>query len=143
LRSRDFIECLRKKKIVPFRQAKTLAGKEIKAAEEDLAEARDRFDHRRYKYATIIGYYAVFHSARSLVYSRGYRERSHQCLAVALRALFVDSGLLPERYVSMLQDTMSLREDADYMGAFSEKGAALSISCAEAFVAAAKTLLER
>jgi len=74
-------------------------------------------------------------------YSKGYRERSHYCLAVALEALFVDEGLLKSRYVRMFQDTMALREDADYSGSFSKEGASMSISNAEEFIGVAGDLV--
>jgi uncharacterized protein (UPF0332 family) len=119
-----------------------LANKELLAAEEDLAEARDRFSHGKYKYATINAYYAIFHAARALFYSKGYRERSHFCLAVALEVLFVDEGLLKSRYVRMLQDTMALREDADYSGSFSKEGASMSISNAGEFIGVARNLIK-
>lgn len=118
-----------------------MANKELMAAEEDLAEARDRSCHGKYKYATINAYYAIFHAARALIYSKGYRERSHFCLAVALEALFVDESLLAGRYVRMLQDTMALREDADYSGSFSKEGASISISNAGEFIGAARNLV--
>jgi uncharacterized protein (UPF0332 family) len=111
------------------------------AAEEDLAEARDRFVHEKTKYATINAYCAIFHAARALIYSKGYRERSHYCLAVALEALFVDEGLLKSRYVRMFQDTMALREDANYSGSFSKEGASMSISNAEEFIGVAGDLV--
>lgn len=38
-------------------------------------------------------YYSVFHSARALLYVRNYRERSHHCLIVAIRALYVSEKL--------------------------------------------------
>jgi len=136
-----FDKCLKDRKIIPFPRARRLAKKEFAAAEEDLAEAKDRFDKLRYKYATINAYYSIFHAARALVYSKGYRERSHYCLAVALEALFVDKGLLAGRHVRILQETMALREDADYSGSFSKDGAAASISNAREFIGAAKRLL--
>jgi uncharacterized protein (UPF0332 family) len=36
----------------------------------------------------------MFHAARALVYSRGYGEKSHYCLSVALRALVIEEGRL-------------------------------------------------
>lgn len=137
-----FNECLKSRKIIPFPRAKRLAKKELTAATEDLAEARDRFGHEKYKYATINAYYAVFHAARALIYSKGYRERSHFCLAVALDALFVDKGLLKGRYVRILRDTMALREDADYGGSFSKEGAVMGISNAGEFIGAARRLIK-
>lgn len=137
-----FEKCLKDRKIILFPRAKRLAKKELAAAEEDLAEAKDRFEKLRYKYATINAYYAIFHAARALIYSKGYRERSHYCLAVALEALFVDKGLFKGRYVRMLRDTMALRESADYGGAFSKEGASTSISNAEEFFRAAENLVQ-
>jgi uncharacterized protein (UPF0332 family) len=137
-----FDKCLKDRKIIPFPRARRLAKKEFAAAEEDLAEAKDRFDNLRYKYATINAYYSIFHAARALVYSKGYRERSHYCLAVALEALFVDKGLLAGRHVGILQETMALREDADYSGSFSKEGASTSISNTEEFFRVAKNLVQ-
>jgi uncharacterized protein (UPF0332 family) len=137
-----FEKCLKDRKIIPFPRAKRLALKELAAAEEDLAEARDRSCHGKYKYATINAYYAIFHAARALIYSKGYRERSHFCLAVALDAVFVDKGLLKGRYVRILQDTMALREDADYGGSFSKEGAFISISNAGEFIRTARNLVK-
>jgi len=37
-----FKECLKNRKIIPFPQAKGFVQKELAAAEEDLAEAKDR-----------------------------------------------------------------------------------------------------
>ncbi|OGD23963.1 MAG: hypothetical protein A2Y69_05400 [Candidatus Aminicenantes bacterium RBG_13_59_9] len=139
--NRAFNECLRNRKIIPFPRAKRLANKELRAAEEDLAEARDRFVHGKYKYGTINAYYAVFHAARALIYSKGYRERSHYCLAVALEALFVGESLLAGRYVRIFQDTMALREDADYGCSYSKEGASISISNAEEFIGVAGDLV--
>ena len=136
-----FEKCLKDRKIIRFPRAKRLATKELAAAEEDLAEAKDRFNCDKYKYATINAYYAIFHAARALIYSKGIRERSHYCLAVALEALFVDAGLLGRRYVRILQDTMALREDADYGGMFSKEGASMSISNAEEFIGATRDLV--
>jgi len=142
-RSRNpaFEECLRNRRIVYFIQAKKLVPREISAAEDDLDEARDRFAHTRFKYATINSYYAVFHAARALLYSRGYRERSHNCLGIALEALFADQGLLDRRFVGIFRGSMALRENADYSGSFSREGAARSISNAKEFVSAAGAIL--
>jgi uncharacterized protein (UPF0332 family) len=139
--NRVFEDCLRSGKLIPFPRAKRLAKKELAAAAEDLAEARDRFVHAKYKYATINAYYAVFHAARALLYSKGYRERSHYCLAVALEALFVDGGGLERRYVVLLKSTMALREKADYAGSFSEEGASMSVLNAGEFIETARELL--
>ena len=136
-----FKEALEKKKIFHFSKAKNLVDKELRIAGDDLAEARDRFKHERYKYATINAYYAIFHAARALLFSKGYRERSHYALYIAVEALFVEAGILEKRYAHILKNSMSLREDADYGGEFSKDGASLSIKNAEEFIKKSKEIL--
>lgn len=114
--NRAFSKCLEDRKIFPAPNAKSLVRKELNAAEQDLAEALDRLGNRRYKYAIINAYYATFHSAGALLYSKGFSERSHFCLSVAIEALFVETGRLEARFVRNLNDLMSMREEADYAG---------------------------
>lgn len=142
-RNLDFEECLRNRKIIFFPRAKRLVPKEMTAAREDLDEARDRLGHGKFKYATINSYYAVFHAARALLYSRGYRERSHACLVVALEALFVERGLMEIRFARIFRESMALRENADYTGSFSRAAAEQSLANGEAFISAARQLLGR
>jgi len=40
--------------------------------------------------AEIAAYNAIFHAARALLFSKGYVERSHVCLIIALRHLYRD-----------------------------------------------------
>jgi uncharacterized protein (UPF0332 family) len=136
-----FNKCLKNRKIIPSSRAKRLVKKEISAAKDDLAEAKDRIKNCRYKYAIINSYYSTFHSARALLYSKGYRERSHHCLAVALTALFVEKRKMGNRFIRIFKNIMSLRESADYSCSFSEESAILSVSYAQEFLAMAKTLL--
>ena len=75
------------------------------------------------------------------MFSKGYRERSHYALYIAIEALFVEPGVLEKRYSHILKDSMSLREDADYSGEFSKDGASLSINNAEEFIKRAKEIL--
>lgn len=138
-----FRECLKNRKIISFPRAKGLIKKEVAAAEEDLIEAKDRFQNSRYKYATINSYYAIFHAARALLYSRGYRERSHHCLSIALEALFVERGLMENRFTRIFKNNMVLRESADYGDRFSRESASLSILNAEEFVKMASILLRK
>lgn len=138
-----FKEALEKRRILPYPGAKELVQKEMRMAADDLAEAVDRFNSERYKYATINAYYSIFHSARALLYSKGYREKSHFALYIAIEALFVETGSLEKRYSRLLTDTMALREEADYSGNFSKEGASLSIDNAKDFIKTAKKLLSK
>ncbi len=137
----EFKKALDKKRILRFSRAKELVGKELQAAHDDLAEAEDRFRNERYKYATVTAYYSMFHTARALLYSEGFREKSHYWLVVALQALFVDKGLLDESLAESFHDAMVLREDADYHGNFSKEGAEMTLASARAFLEKARLIL--
>ncbi|OGL45930.1 MAG: hypothetical protein A2149_01235 [Candidatus Schekmanbacteria bacterium RBG_16_38_11] len=83
----------------------------------------------------------MFHAARALIYSKGYREKSHYYLLVALQALFVDEGLLEEELTKDFHTAMVLREGADYHGEFSKEGAESSIESATKFLQKAEAIL--
>jgi len=140
--NQEFEQCLESKKIIAFSKGKELVRKELSIAKSDLAEARDGLGNQKYKWSTIQGYYAMFHAARALVYSRGYREKSHYCLTIAIRALFVDEGLMEVQSVRDFLNAMNLREAADYEAEFSESGARAVISAAERFIEKAAAVLD-
>jgi uncharacterized protein (UPF0332 family) len=140
--SRDFKACLDKKKLYRSDAAKALAEKEFKSASDDLADAQISLSQRRFKWATIQAYYAMFHAARALLYSRGYRERGHFCVMTGIEHLFGESRLIELKWVRALRNAMSLREDADYSDAFSPDGAEASIENAKGFLQEAKRILE-
>ena len=137
----DFNQCLENKKITAFPRGKELVNKELSMARSDLSDAKAGFDNQRYKWSTIQSYYAMFHAARALIYSRGYREKSHYCLAIAVRALFVDEGLLKAQSVRDFLNAMNLREAADYEAEFSQSGAKAVIASAERFIEKAMVIL--
>jgi len=112
----EFQKALEKKRISLFSKGKALTTKELEAAKDDLNEAKDRLKNKKYKYATITAYYSMFHAARALIYSKGYREKSHYYLLVALQALFVDKGLIEDELAKDFHTAMVLRESADYHG---------------------------
>ena len=139
--NQDFKQCLENKKILPFERGKELVKKELSIGESDLLDAKAGFAEKRYKWSTIQAYYAMFHATRALVYSKGYREKSHYCLSVALRALFVEEGKLDAQAGRDFLNAMNLREAADYEAEFSEAGATAVIAAAEKFIGKAKNLL--
>lgn len=138
--SDEFQNCIKRKKIIKFEKAKEFVRNELDLAESDLNYAKDSLKEENYKWATIQTYYSMFHSARALIYSKGYRERSHYCLIIAIRALFVEKGLLDHSLVEALQLGKTLRENADYYGEFSKEAATQMIEDTEEFLEVAKNL---
>jgi uncharacterized protein (UPF0332 family) len=54
----------------------------------DLQDAQDSVQNNKFKWATIQGYYSMFHTMRALLFSKDYREKSHYALLLAIRELF-------------------------------------------------------
>jgi len=137
----EFKQCLESKKIIPFARGKELVKKEISIAQSDLSDAKAGFDNQRYKWSTIQAYYAMFHASRAVIYSQGYREKSHYCHAVALRVLFVDEGKMDAQTVRDFFNAMNLRQAADYEAEFSQSGAKAVIASAGRFIGKAMAIL--
>ena len=139
--NQEFKQCLESKKIVPLVRGKSLIKKELSVAVSDLSDAKAGYENERYKWSTIQAYYAMFHAARALIYSRGYREKSHYCLAIALRALFVDEGTMDAKLARDFLNAMNLRQAADYEAEFSQSGAKAVIASAEQLIEKATSIL--
>jgi len=136
-----FNNCLDRKQIFKDSSAKGFVFKEIEAADNDLIRARSSLEAEDFKWATVQSYYAGFHAARALLFSRGFRERSHYCLIQAIRFLFVDEGKLDARLLNHFGKIKALREKADYDLEFSLAGAEESLRVAEDFQKRAKELI--
>lgn len=139
--NQEFKQCLESRKIITFLKGKELSGKELSVARSDLLDAKAGYENQRYKWSTIQGYYAMFHAAKALIYSRGYREKSHYCLSVALRTLFIEEGKLDAQAGRDFLNAMNLREAADYEAEFSMDGARAVIASAERFIEKAVAIL--
>jgi len=59
---------------------------------------------------------------------------------VAIRALYVDEGLLSYRLIESFQLAKTLRENADYYGDFSKEAAAQVLEDAQGFLETARKL---
>jgi uncharacterized protein (UPF0332 family) len=139
---KDFEDCLKRSKIVKFTVARKLVQRELGTALEDLKTAQESLKRGNGKWTTIQAYYAMFHTARALLYSRGYREKSHYCLIVAIKSLFVESGDLDVRFVEAFQTAKVLRENADYENEFSMESAMELVEKSVQFLARANVILK-
>jgi len=88
--------------------------KEMRAARIDLATAEDNLSRGYVKWASVQAYYSMFHSAKAMVLSKGYREKSHWCLLIAVRELLVETEEIDEELADDLELAMGVRHDADY-----------------------------
>lgn len=127
----EFEKCLKKNNLRISSDVKRLVHKELKLAKSDLSEAEAGLKRESYKWSTIQSYYVMFHAARSLLFAKGYREKSHYCLRIAIEVLYVEPGDIPRRMIDALEVAKELRENADYEGHFSEVGARKLVASAE------------
>ena len=84
----------------------------------------------------------MFHAARALLYAKGYREKSHYCLIVALKMLFVSEKMLDITLVEAIQTAKVLRENADYENEFSADSAELLVKKAKGLLTLSKKLVK-
>lgn len=141
--SQEFKDCLKRKKIQEFSRGKALVDKELKTADQDLNSAKDSLKANNYKWATVQAYYAMFHSARALLYVENFREKSHFCLITAIRALYVDKKLLPNSLIENLQKAKILRENADYYDDWAESSAKSLLKAAEQLIEISNKLISQ
>ncbi|MBU2102768.1 MAG: HEPN domain-containing protein [Candidatus Omnitrophica bacterium] len=137
----EYDDCLKRGKIKPFSRGPALLSKEIEAAESDLKRAQKTYSESDYKWATIQVYYSMFHSARSLLYAKNYREHSHYCLIAAIKTLYVEVKMIPAHILEGFQQAKDLREEADYYNRWSQAGCEKLIKLAEEFLAIAKKMV--
>jgi uncharacterized protein (UPF0332 family) len=141
LRIREFDECLKRNKIVKFPKAPRFVKKELLSAAEDLEEAKLGISNGKFKWPTIQAYYSMYHAARALLFSQEYRDKSHYCLYAALKALFVQKGLIEPELVEAFYHAMILRENADYRSRFSKSGAMAVLKRAGEFLDCVRELI--
>jgi len=143
MNSLEFQKCLENKKIKPFPKGKTLVSKELEIAGDDWKIAKESLNKKNYKLSIIQSYYSMFHAARALLYNQGYREKSHYCLVVGIRKLYVNKNLLGHTLIEALQLGKTLRENADYYADFSQTGAKNMLDKAKEFLEKTKEILRK
>jgi uncharacterized protein (UPF0332 family) len=125
-----FEECLERGKIIMIPVDPALVEKELHEAASDLAAAERSLAEHNEKWAIIQAYYSQFHSLRSKILGKGYREKSHRCLKYAVEALLVDEGILDPKILEHFSFAMDLREGADYGCIYTAESARIVVDSA-------------
>ncbi len=126
----EFEKCLKNRRIVRIEPTREMLLKEMGNAEYDLSKADNSLLSDDFKWASVQAYYSMFHSAKALVLKKGYREKSHQCLLVALKELYIKPGDLAKDIAADYEMCMDVRHEADYGMIYREESATLSIKAA-------------
>lgn len=136
-----FQECLDKGLI----KQDSLAGERVEGsliiAERFLRSSNRNLEIDEYEMTEMAAYNSSFHAARALLFAKGYTERSHFCLGVALRGLY--KGKILDLLKTFDKIRLS-RHNVQYGGALvKEDEAAFVIEFAQDFLDAAKKELEK
>ena len=70
--------------------------KSLEIAERFLLASKKNIEIEELEMAEIAAYNSIFHSARSLLFKKGYIERSHICVILALKELYKNNHQLIE-----------------------------------------------
>jgi uncharacterized protein (UPF0332 family) len=137
----SLLRLLDERKISRITADRALVKKELSATKADLKDSQESLGLMKFKWATIQGYYAMFHAARALLFDRGYREKGHHALFIGIRELY--AGKLERFLLQDFEHGIYLRQEADYGLKFSETGASDIIEAAKRFLDRAIALLDR
>ncbi len=138
----EFERCLKNRRILIIEPTREMLQKEMENAKYDLSKADDSLLSEDFKWSSVQAYYSMFHSAKALVLKKGYREKSHLCLLVALKELYIKSGDLDTDIAEDFEMCMNVRHEADYGMVYRKESAALSIEAARRLFELATEILK-
>ena len=138
----EFERCLKNRRIVAIEPSREMLQKEMENAKYDLAKAEDSLLAEDFKWSSVQAYYSMFHSAKALVLKKGYREKSHLCLLVALKELYIKPGDLDQGIAEDFEMCLDVRHEADYGMVYKKESAELSIEAAKKLYALAADILD-
>ncbi|OIO21998.1 DNA-binding protein [Candidatus Micrarchaeota archaeon CG11_big_fil_rev_8_21_14_0_20_47_5] len=87
-----FEDCESKGLIRKSENAKDRVKQSLALGSKFLKSAQKNFQMDENEICEIIAYNALFHYARALLFNKGYIERSHSCLFIALKRLYPQLG---------------------------------------------------
>lgn len=99
----NFEECIKKGLI----RRDSTAGRFLKSAKRTM-------EIEEYNVAEIAAYLAAFHATRALLYAKGYKERSHVCLGIAVRELYDDEAI--REHMITFDRIREMRHEIQYLG---------------------------
>lgn len=132
-----FEKCLKERRLLKVEPSPEMVKKEMESAGYDLGSAVDSLEEEDNKWASIRAYYVMFHAAKALVLEKGYREKGHSCLLIALRELYPKEKTMADD----LEMCMDLRHEADYASSYDAESAVIAVKKAEKFMDRASVIL--
>ena len=125
--------------------SKEKARNSVETALKWLEEAKKNLNSEAFNSSVLSSYLAMFHSARALLFSDGFREKSHYCIARYLEEKYVKKKLLESKWVNLLDHYRELRHNDQYSITFftTRDEAEKALKTAKEFVERMRKLLSR
>jgi uncharacterized protein (UPF0332 family) len=136
-----FDDCVKRRLIVPWPSVEGEVEKEWGQSRNDLKMAIESNKSGDPKWAIVQAYYSMFHMTRAVLFSKGFRERSHSCLEIFLDKLVTDN-LISVDYAQHFRTARFQREEANYHSSYSIERAEYVIQLALDFNEKLETLLK-
>jgi len=135
----DIESCLREGFLQQIKVERDLIGKELGEAKYDIGKAKRALEEGDFKWSIVKSYYSMFHAARAVLFSLGFKERRHFAIRVVLEDLNM-KGKLESKFISDFSAALGAREDADYRYTYSQETATYLLRAAGDFLARMKRL---
>ena len=110
----ELSDCFERKLLANTSPSTGLARKSLKQAELFLIDAGDLIKIGKERMAIIALYNAFFHTARTLLFKDGIKERSHFCIARYLEEKYVHKKLLNAKFLNYLDTLRDARHETQY-----------------------------
>lgn len=116
----NFEDCLRQGLIKKNVNVRGRVKSSVEIAEKFLISATKNFKIKEDEMCVIAAYNSLFHCCRALLFEKGYIERSHFCLVIALRFLYKEDAKLLG-FLKEIDKIRLSRHEIQYRGEFSNK----------------------
>ncbi|AAM05998.1 HEPN domain-containing protein [Methanosarcina acetivorans] len=135
-------DCEAEKLIKQASRARERVPVSLSIAERFLHSAQKNLEIEEYEMVQLAAYNSAFHSARALLFSKGYTERSHSCLGIALNHLYKEEFDLL-KLINIFDKMRVSSHNVQYGGTFvTFEEASFSISFAEEMHHTASEILQ-
>lgn len=92
----------------------TLSDLRSTKSRETLSDALNNFKAGMYKTSVNRSYYAVLHSARSLLILKGIDPLRHEGVKTMMSLHFIKAGIIPQEVIKIFKELLAIRTDVDY-----------------------------
>lgn len=94
--------------------SRRLVQASLRRAEKALRSAKLLLEHSELEDAISRAYYAMFHAARAILFSKGVIAKTHRGTISQFDERIVKKGIMGEEYADALRKTFDLRQKSDY-----------------------------